>query len=124
MDFSFYPHERTIYTDHSLDDLIPNVQRTPPIPQKIKMQKITTKSGAIYYVHDIRVMGGSKHLIDGKLAQEPEIGHSLKVFTPERHHLNPHFGTAGVISSQIVTIEEITDQTQINEILEQYKNTN
>ena len=89
-----------------------------------KMQKITTKSGAIYYVHDIRVMGGSKNLQNGKLAAVPDIGHSLKIFTPERAHLHPEYHTTGVISSPIVTIEEITDKTQINEILEQYKKAN
>ena len=37
MDFSFYPHERTLRPDNSLDNLIPNVQRTPTIPQEKKM---------------------------------------------------------------------------------------
>ena len=85
------------------------------------MQKIITKSRTIYYIHDIRVMGGSKELKNGKLATEPQIGHPLLVFTPERHHLNPHFNTAGVISTEIISIEEISNPTEIQEILEHYK---
>ena len=41
MDFSFYPYERTISSNNSLDNLTTNVQRTTPISKK---QKMTSKN--------------------------------------------------------------------------------
>jgi len=72
------------------------------------MKIITTYSGAVYKLHDDgrTITGGSKDLKDGHLLTEPRVGHTMMISTPERHHLNPHFGTAGVITTRIISIED------------------
>ena len=71
------------------------------------MKKITTYSGAIYYLDGVKITGGSKKLKDGELLMGPVIGQSMMISTPERHHLNPHFATAGVTSSMVMRIEDV-----------------
>ena len=71
------------------------------------MKKITTYSGAVYMVDGSKVTGGSKDLQDGVIASVPIVGQCMLIYTPERHHLNPHFGTAGVQTSKVVSIEDI-----------------
>ena len=71
------------------------------------MKKVTTYSGAVYIVEGSKVTGGSKGLKDGTLQAPPMIGRSMTIATPERHHLNPHFGTAGVMTSTVISIEEM-----------------
>lgn len=71
------------------------------------MKKITTYSGAVYMVDGSKVTGGSKNLTDGILTSPIVIGTIMLIHTPERCHLNPHFDKAGVMTSEIVSIEEI-----------------
>ena len=71
------------------------------------MKKITTSSGAVYYLEGTKITGGSKKLKDGEILVEPVVGHCMLLATPERLHLNPHFSTAGVMSSQVVSIENV-----------------
>ena len=72
------------------------------------MQKITTYSGAIYYLNGRTITGGSKKLKEGHLLVAPAIGNSLLVSAPERQHLNPLYRVPGVTSSMVVKIENIS----------------
>lgn len=71
------------------------------------MKKITTYSGAVYYIDGTKITGGSKKLKNGELLVGPIVGRSMYIYTPERHHLNPHFSTAGVTTSYVVSIEDV-----------------
>ena len=75
-----------------------------------KMKKITTYSGAVYYLYnDRKITGGSKKLRSGELLfpLEPIIGVSMMISAPERGHLNPRFEEPGVTTSYVVKIEEV-----------------
>lgn len=77
------------------------------------MLKVTTESGAVYFVDDgnfagagSRVTGGSKHLEDGRLLNSPVlVGKSMRILAPERSYLNPHFTNPGVLSTPVIKIE-------------------
>lgn len=71
------------------------------------MLKVTTESGAIYYIRGERVEGGSKNLIDGRLLVPVMMGAPLMISTPERHRLNPDFQAPGVLSTPVVKIEGV-----------------
>ena len=76
------------------------------------MKKVTTYSGAVYYLDDNRkITGGSKKLRNGELLfpLEPIIGASMMISAPERGHLNPRFEEPGVTTSHVVSIEEVED---------------
>ncbi len=76
------------------------------------MRKITTESGAIYYLTGKLVRGGSKNLQRGTLLlplDGPILGLSMMIDTPERMDLNPHFSQAGVMSTVVVHIEEMPE---------------
>lgn len=77
------------------------------------MLKVTTQSGAIYYVDgDNKVTGGSKDIVNGKLVGgQPTLGVGLMILTPERGHLNPQFKTPGVYSTDVMIIEEVDGST-------------
>ncbi|KKN14523.1 hypothetical protein LCGC14_0995260 [marine sediment metagenome] len=78
------------------------------------MLTITTESGAVYYIEGSNVRGGSLEIQKGTLISgEPFIGQIMLIETPERHHLNPHFSTAGVQTTPIVEIEETLDNEEI-----------
>lgn len=72
----------------------------------MEIKQVTTESGAIYtLLFDGTVQGGSKKLEAGKLTNPPvSVGKCMIMLTPERFRLNPHFGTAGVISTPVVEI--------------------
>ena len=74
------------------------------------MLKVTTESGAIYYVGtDGIVTGGSKELTNGRLLLSVMIGRSLWLSTPERAKQNPTARAPGVFSTPVVSIEIIKD---------------
>lgn len=76
------------------------------------MLKVTTHSGAVYFISDSgKVTGGSKNLKNGVLVSgPPEVGDTLLMRTPERIPLRKlpppkHVDDAHVRSSTIITIE-------------------
>ena len=74
------------------------------------MKEITTESGAIYYLDGRTVSGGSKNLQRGNLILPPAgplVGHPMLIFTPERGHLNPEFANPSVLSTRVVSIEDV-----------------
>ncbi len=78
------------------------------------MLKVTTHSGAVYYISDnVKTTGGSKDLKNGVLVSgAPVVGDTLLVQTPERIALRelpppPDPAMAHVRSSTIITIEDI-----------------
>jgi hypothetical protein len=81
------------------------------------MLKITTFSGAIYFITETgHVRGGSKDLKNGVLLSGPPVmGESLLIETPERVPLRdmppPLPGVVPAVhSSYIVNIEEVDDE--------------
>lgn len=75
------------------------------------MLKVTTESGAVYYVGtDGMVTGGSKNLVAGRLLQSVVIGRSLWLSTPERAEQNPTAIAPGVCSTPVVSIEIIKEE--------------
>ena len=74
------------------------------------MLKVTTESGAIYYIDDEGIVkGGSKKLIEGQLYYSAMVGSSLLVLTPERAKQNPTARTPCVVSTPVVSIEVIDE---------------
>ena len=74
------------------------------------MLKVTTESGAIYYIStDGIVKGGSKELTNGRLLRSVILGISLWISTPERAKQNPTATSPGVISTPVVSIEVVKD---------------
>ena len=74
------------------------------------MLKVTTESGAIYYVStDGIVTGGSKELTNGRLLLSVMIGRSLWISAPERVKQNPPARGPGVVSTPVVSIEIVKD---------------
>jgi len=71
------------------------------------MLRVTTYSGAVYYIDGDKVTGGSRNLTDGRLISHAVIHRSMMIETPERAHLYPEFGQPGLTTSHVVTIEEI-----------------
>ena len=76
------------------------------------MLQITTYSGAVYYVDGTKVTGGSRNLVDGKLVSPVRLRASMMIGTPERAHLFPDFDQPGLVTSHIVSIEEIDESEQ------------
>ena len=74
-----------------------------------KILRVTTFSGAVYYIEGERVTGGSRDLTDGKLLVGPYIGASMFIDTPERGHLNPSFRYPSLQTSYVVSIEEVEE---------------
>ena len=74
------------------------------------MKKITTYSGATYFLHNDgrTITGGSKNLKDGHLLTKPIIGDSMLISTPKRLHVNPSYDWPGVETSLVVKIEKIS----------------
>lgn len=74
------------------------------------MLKVTTESGAIYYIStDGVVKGGSKELTNGRLLLSAMVGVSLWISTPERAKQNPTTRGPGVLSTPVVSIEIVKD---------------
>ena len=75
------------------------------------MKKITTYSGAVYFLDGRKITGGSKKLRNGALLFPiaPITGASMMISAPERGHLNPRFEEPGVTTSHVVSIEEVED---------------
>ncbi len=74
------------------------------------MLKITTKSGAVYYLHNNgAISGGSLGVKEGRPFYKPFVGQPLLIHTPERGHLNPDFQMPSVVSTVVVSIEEVPD---------------
>lgn len=74
------------------------------------MLKVTTESGAIYYIStDGIVTGGNKELTNGRLLQSAMVGRSLWMSTPERAKQNPTALEPGVTSTPVVSIEVVKD---------------
>ena len=73
------------------------------------MKKITTYSGAVYFLDGRKITGGSKRLKDGELLFPPEpiIGKSMMISAPERGYLNPRFEEPGVTTSMVMRIEDV-----------------
>jgi len=72
------------------------------------IMKITTESGAIYYLYaQSKITGGSKNLKNGTLLNAAILGRSLLISTPERQAQNPTAVMPGVTSSRVVNIETI-----------------
>ena len=73
------------------------------------MLRVTTHSGAVYYIEGAKVTGGSKNLVDGKLVGIVSLYASMMIDTPERAHLYPDLDQPGVVTSHVVSIEEVDD---------------
>ena len=70
--------------------------------------KITTESGAVYFLTGKTIAGGSKNLKAGVLLYPGvQLGDSMLISTPERSHLNPHYKNPSVLSTPIVKMEPV-----------------
>ncbi len=76
------------------------------------MLKVTTESGAIYYLTGKSVRGGSLNIQRGTLLlplDGPLVGHSMIIDTPERGDLNPEYRQPSVTTTVVVHIDEIPE---------------
>ena len=78
-------------------------------PKEKTKLKITTLSGAVYYIEDDVVTGGSLELTDGRLVLPAQVGLCLYILTPERAEQNPTAKVPGVGSTPVVSIEVIDE---------------
>jgi len=74
------------------------------------MRRVTTASGAVYRITDDGIVtGGSRNLRRGRLIAPIVPGRPMLIQTPERADLFPDFRDPGIITSTVVTIEEVDE---------------